>query len=87
MASISYISSAAGRKSVRTLDMDNVLVMDASSLSGVYVVTDGVHSRKPVASSDTPDGAYNLAIARGVADPVLIYVPTESDKTVLPCQD
>jgi hypothetical protein len=82
-ASISYISEYAERDAPGATDMDNVLLMDAKTLFGVYVVTDGIDSKFVVACSDNPESAYNQAIAKGVSDPVLVYVPTESEKTVV----
>jgi hypothetical protein len=64
-------------------NMNHVLLMDTNGLSGMYVVTNGLNSQKVVASAKTPEEAYNQAVARGVSDPVIVYVPTESEKTAV----
>jgi hypothetical protein len=80
-ASITYLDSAKLIAQKKGNSMNNVLLMDTTGLEGVYVVSDGMNSREVKVSARTPSEAYKLAVARGVSDPVLVYVPTESEKT------
>ncbi len=80
-ASVTHIRRTGNVARYKGNDMNNVLLMDTKGLAGVYVVTDGLNSKIVVASSENPEDAYKLAVESGVADPVLVYVPTESEKT------
>jgi hypothetical protein len=81
-ASITYIDFASAKKK-RTMDseMNNVLLLDTAGMSGMYVITDGINSQEVVASGANPVDAYSEAVKLGVSDPVLVYIPTESEGT------
>ncbi len=59
--------------------MENILVADASRYVGQYVITEDFGKVDVVASSESAEVAYTMAIELGYKDPVIIYVPKEGE--------
>ena len=59
--------------------MENILVADAYRYVGQYVTTADFGETQVVSASKNAIEAYNEAVKRGFSNPVLIYVPLESE--------
>lgn len=63
--------------------MDHILIANSNEYEGKYVTTCSPDSVSVVSSSESAVEAYETAKQYGCEDPILIYVPSKEEKSLI----
>ncbi len=63
--------------------MDHILIADSGRYEGKYVTTRDPDSVEVISSSESAIEAYESAKESGCDDPILIYVPSKEEKSMV----